>query len=301
MPDILSSPPPILLGAVPFFALLLLIELLVDYRQKHEGFETKDTLASLSMGVGNLLIGLAIKFFVLGIYWLIYDNFSLYQWDFSIWWTWVIVFFLEDFTYYWFHRISHTVRYFWASHVVHHSSQHYNLSTALRQTWTGTVSGSFVFWIWLVLIGVHPIVIGIFQSASLIYQFWIHTEKITRLPKVIELIFNTPSHHRVHHSSETKYLDKNHAGVLIIWDRMFGTFKKEENKPVYGLTSNIQSHNPIYIAFHEWLGIARDISQKNINFKQRLNYLFGPPGYSHDGSRKTSKELQSELSDERFL
>ncbi|GAB4014021.1 hypothetical protein GCM10028808_35040 [Spirosoma migulaei] len=212
--------------------------------------------------------------------------------DMTQWWAWVILFFAEDFSYYWFHRTSHSSRYFWASHVVHHSSMKYNLGTALRQTWTGNLSGAFIFWLWLPLVGFSPIAIMTMMSISLLYQFWIHTELINKFPKPIEFIFNTPSHHRVHHGSDLDYLDKNHAGVLIIWDRMFGTFELEQKRPTYGLTTNIDSHNPVRIAFHEWVSIGQDIRRAG-SIRAALGYIFGPPGWSHDGSRQTTKQLRA--------
>ncbi|GAB3919620.1 sterol desaturase family protein [Larkinella terrae] len=276
--------------AIPAFVILLLTEVIVTAIQQKDYYETKDTLSSLAMGIGNVIIGLVGKLLVLGAYSLVYE-YRFFTIDLTQWWAWVLLFFADDFSYYWFHRISHSSRYFWASHVVHHSSQKYNLGTALRQTWTGNVSGAFVFWIWLPLIGFHPAAILTMQAISLLYQFWIHTEHINNFPAVIEAVFNTPSHHRVHHGSNLKYLDKNHAGVLIIWDRFFGTFQKEEERPTYGLTKNIDSYNPVRIAFHEWAAIGRDVRQAG-SFRQVVNYLFGPPGWSHDGSRKTTRQLR---------
>jgi sterol desaturase/sphingolipid hydroxylase (fatty acid hydroxylase superfamily) len=208
------------------------------------------------------------------------------------WWMWALLLLGDDLSYYWYHRSAHSIRYFWASHIVHHSSQKYNLATALRQTWTGGITGSFVFYLWMPLLGFEPIAILFMHSVSLLYQFWIHTELIDRLPKWFEFIFNTPSHHRVHHSSEAKYLDRNHAGILIICDRMFGTFQIEEERPTYGLTVNIKSFNPLYIASHEWLAIFRDLRDYP---RYSWKYLFGPPGWSHDGSRKTSAQLREAL------
>jgi len=199
------------------------------------------------------------------------------------------LFFAEDFSYYWFHRCSHNCRYFWASHVIHHSSEKYNLGTALRQTWTGNLSGSFVFWIWLPLIGFHPLMVMTMMTINLLYQFWIHTEVIHKLPRSFEWLFNTPSHHRVHHGSNLKYLDLNHAGTLMIWDRMFGTFKAEEDRPRYGLTKNLNSFNPLKIAFHEWRQIAVDLYAAP-GFINKLKYLFSAPGWSHDGTRKTTRQ-----------
>ncbi|RYF78707.1 MAG: sterol desaturase family protein, partial [Cytophagaceae bacterium] len=253
-------------------------------------YEAKDSASSITMGIGSVIVGFVGKALALAAYTLVYQ-FRLFTIDMAQVWPWVVLFFAEDFSYYWFHRISHGSRWFWASHVVHHSSQKYNLSTAVRQTWTGTITGSFIFWLWLPLIGFSPLAIMTMQSISLLYQFWIHTELINRFPAPIEWLFNTPSHHRVHHGSDLVYLDKNHAGVLIIWDRLFGTFEPEQHRPTYGLTKNVGSYNPIRIAFHEWGDMANDVRRAG-SFRNALGYLFGPPGWSHDGSRKTTKELR---------
>jgi len=276
--------------AIPGFIILLVAEVLVTAKQQKDYYDVKDTAGSLSMGIGNVIIGLVGKVIVFGAYTLVYQ-FRLFSIDMAQVWPWVILFFADDFSYYWFHRISHQSRYFWASHVVHHSSQKYNLGTALRQTWTGNLTGAWVFWIWLPLVGFSPVAIMTMQAVSLLYQFWIHTEYINKLPAPIEFIFNTPSHHRVHHGSDLDYLDKNHAGVLIIWDRLFGTFIEEKHRPTYGLTTNINSHNPVRIAFHEWAAIGRDVSRAG-SVRNALGYIFGPPGWSHDGSRKTTRQLR---------
>ena len=277
--------------AIPGFVILLVVEVLVTAKQQKDYYDVKDTASSLSMGIGNVIIGLAGKVIVFCAYSLVY-KFRLFTVDMTHWWAWVLLFFADDFSYYWFHRISHSSRYFWASHVVHHSSMKYNLGTALRQTWTGNITGAFIFWIWLPLLGFSPVAIMTMQAISLLYQFWIHTELINKFPAPIEFVFNTPSHHRVHHGSDLDYLDKNHAGVLIIWDRMFGTFELESNRPTYGLTTNINSHNPVRIAFHEWVAIGHDIRRAG-SLRAALGYIFGPPGWSHDGSRKTTKQLRA--------
>ena len=278
--------------AIPGFVILLLAEIIATAVQQKDYYDARDTAGSLAMGIGNVVIGIVGKVVVFGAFSLVYQ-FRLFTVDMTQWWAWVLLFFADDFSYYWFHRISHGSRYFWASHVVHHSSQRYNLGTALRQTWTGNLSGSFIFWIWLPLLGFHPAAIMTMQAISLLYQFWIHTEFIHRLPAPIEFIFNTPSHHRVHHATNLNYLDKNHAGILIIWDRLFGTFQREDERPVYGLTKNIDSHNPVKIAFHEWTDMIRDLRRAG-SVRNALGYLFGPPGWSHDGSRKTTKQLRGE-------
>ncbi|WP_246452084.1 sterol desaturase family protein [Croceimicrobium hydrocarbonivorans] len=278
--------------AIPFFVAFVLLEIVLTAWRRIPTYQAKDALSSIAMGLGNVGVGFISKALIFGAYTLVYQ-FRIFTLDFS-WWMWILLFLGDDLSYYWFHRTSHNVRYFWASHIVHHSSQNYNLATALRQTWTGGLTGSFIFYLWLPLLGFHPLAILFMHSISLLYQFWIHTELIDRMPRWFEYIFNTPSHHRVHHSSDTKYLDRNHAGILIIWDRMFGTFIEEDEHPHYGLTKNIHSFNPLYIATHEWIAIFQDIRKHPKYF---WSYLFGPPGWSHDGSRKTSAQLRAEMQD----
>ncbi|MCW3464343.1 sterol desaturase family protein [Chitinophaga nivalis] len=276
--------------AIPAFVLLILLEIILTSIDQKHLYRPKDALSSIAMGLGNVFIGLFTKAIVLGVYAFVYQ-FRFFTLDF-VWWVWLLAFFADDFSYYWFHRTSHTVRFFWASHVIHHSSESYNLATALRQTWTGNISGAFLFWVWMPLAGFHPMMVMTMQAVSLIYQFWIHTELIQRLPAPIEYIFNTPSHHRVHHGSDIAYLDSNHAGVLIIWDRLFGTFTPEVQRPAYGLTSNINTHNPLRIATHEWRSIWQDIRRAK-NLREALHYAFDAPGWSADGSRKTTKQLRA--------
>lgn len=291
----------IILYAIPVFILTLAIEVFY-YRHlgKHqEHYDPKDTASSLTMGIGNVLTGFVAKILVFTALWWVYQ-FRIFEPDRARWWYWLLLFFSDDFSYYWFHRCSHKVRYFWASHVVHHSSVFYNLGTALRQTWTGNLSGSFVFYLWMPLVGFHPVDVMLMQAISLLYQYWIHTEAIGRFPRPIEWIFNTPSHHRVHHGSDIKYLDKNHGGILIIWDRLFGTFQQEEERPTYGLVHNLQTYNPFVIAFHEWRDILRDLRWAP-DFRSALAYVFGPPGWSHDGSRKTARQLQEEENKKAIL
>lgn len=283
-------PPAILYYAIPGFVLLLSLEAWFSYRENRHLYHTKDTWGSLGLGIGNVIVGFATKALIFGLFSFLYQ-FRIFDLDAGTWWFWVILFFADDFSYYWFHRISHNVNWFWASHVVHHSSRHYNLAAALRQTWTGNATGSFLFWAWLPLVGFHPIWVLFMQQVSLIYQFWIHTETVHKLPGILEWIFNTPSHHRVHHGSDLKYLDKNHGGVLIIWDRIFGSFQREEERPTYGLTTNIESYNPVVIAFKTWGDLFRQAWHSG-SVKNALRYFIQPPGWSHDGSTKTVKELR---------
>lgn len=289
--------PQIVIYAIPFFLVTLLMESYFSAKE-HKGFtETKDSLTSIALGLGNLGIGMLTKGLVWISFFYLYEHWRFFEWD-----SWsipvlVFTFFAEDFTYYWLHRYAHEIRYFWASHLPHHSSPKYNLAAALRQSWTSTISGVFLFYIWAPLLGIHPFVLFTFQQISLVYQYWIHTEYIHKMPKWFEFIFNTPSHHRVHHGIDLKYLDKNYGGVLIIWDRLFGTFQAEEEHPHYGLTKQIESYNPAKIAVYEWVNIFKDITQK-YQFKHLFKTIFGPPGWSPDGSTLTVEQMRAKVKQE---
>ncbi len=290
MPDF----PNIIHFAIPFFVLAILLELYVTTKQHIKSYKTKDTFSSLAMGIGNVLLGFISKALALLSFVYVYEHFRFFTIPVA-WWSFTLIFFLDDFAYYWFHRISHECRLFWASHVVHHSSQHYNLSTALRQTWSGGFY-TFIFWLWLPLLGFHPEMILFQMAISLLYQFWIHTEAINKLPKWFESVFNTPSHHRVHHGCNPLYLDRNHAGILIIWDKLFNTFQPEldEEKVVYGLVKNINTYNPVKIAFIEWFYMFKDVFSGKKPIISRLQYFIKPPGWKHDGSGEISDDLRKD-------
>ena len=269
----------LVLYAVPAFVFFLVLEIISFRVAAHEdemvGYETRDTATSLSMGAGSVVIGAVWGLFVIVVYAALYTITPLRMPTGDVW-PWVLLFLLDDFAYYWYHRISHEVRVFWASHVVHHSSRHYNLSTALRQTWIPMTA--LPFWAPLALLGYQPWMIFTMQSVSLIYQFGLHTERIHRFPRPIEFIFNTPSHHRVHHGTNDLYLDRNYGGMLIIWDRMFGTFEPEGEHVVYGLTTNIETHNPVRVAFHEYAAVWHDVRHAH-GARDKLGHLFGGPGW----------------------
>jgi sterol desaturase/sphingolipid hydroxylase (fatty acid hydroxylase superfamily) len=265
--------------AVPAFLLLMSLEAIADAVMRRDLYEIKDTAASLTMGIGNLLANLLAKAIQFSVFSMLH-RFAIFHIGYQ-WWAWILVFFADDCTYYWYHRISHASRFFWASHVVHHSSQRFNLSTALRQTWTGSFL-SFLFWLWLPVVGFPPALIMSIGAISLLYQFWIHTELVRSLGP-LEAILNTPSHHRVHHASNPKYIDRNHAGTLIIWDRLFRTFKAEDpgDLPRYGLTKNIHTYNPLRIPFHEWAEMCGDV-RRAPGWRNKLLYVFGNPGWRHE-------------------
>lgn len=279
--------------AVPFFVILIALELYFNYKDHKGWYEAKDTAASISMGLGSLVINFGVKAFYLLVYTYIYEHYRLFNLG-SQWWVWILLFFADDFSFYWHHRLSHEIRILWAAHENHHSSMHYNLGTALRQSWT-ELFYKYIFWIWLPFVGFQPWMILAMMSVSLAYQFWVHTEAIRRLGP-LEWIFSTPSAHRVHHASNVLYLDRNHGGILIIWDRLFGTYQKEldEEPVVYGLTKNVESFNPLVIATHEYVNIARDV-RHTTGFWNKVKRLFMPPGWSPDGSTLTAKELRANL------
>jgi sterol desaturase/sphingolipid hydroxylase (fatty acid hydroxylase superfamily) len=219
-------------------------------------YRARDTFASLGMQAGNIAMNLMMAGIVFAGLSAVYKV-RLFTISPGSPWAWAAIFFLDDFIYYWFHRISHECRFWWAAHVNHHSSQEYNLSTAVRQSWTSVIVGTWTPWIPLALLGFPPAMILAQQGFNLFYQFWIHTEAVHRMPGWFEYLFNTPSNHRVHHASNPRYLDRNYAGVLMAWDRLFGSFaaERDEEPPRYGIVKNIDTFNPIRIAFHEWVAI----------------------------------------------
>ncbi len=270
----------VLYYAIPFFVLLLVAEY-ASYRHLGDddddlGYDLRDTGTSLAMGIGNVAINVGWKLVVVAVYAALYELTPL-RLDPGNPLTWIALFFADDLAYYWFHRVSHESRVFWASHVVHHSSQHYNLSTALRQTWVPMTY--FPFWLPLPLLGFPVWMVLLAQAWSLIYQFWIHTERIKRLPRWVEGSFNTPSHHRVHHGSNHQYLDKNYGGILIIWDRLFGTWEPEGERVRYGLTTQLETFHPVRVAFHEYIALTRDVRAAR-GWRTKAQVLLRGPGWA---------------------
>ncbi|TXH26247.1 MAG: sterol desaturase family protein [Mycobacterium sp.] len=273
----------LILHAIPVFVICLVLEAL-SFRflpdDDEVGYEFRDSRTSLTMGIGNVIINIGWKLVVLAALSAAYLVAPVHlPADNPL--TWVALFVADDFVYYWYHRAHHTIRVFWASHVVHHSSEHYNLSTALRQTWTPFTA--LPFWLPLAFLGFSPWMILLQQSVSLLYQFFIHTERVGKMWRPIELIMNTPSHHRVHHGSNDQYLDTNYGGILIIWDRLFGSFRPESERVVYGLTKNIKTFNPLRVATHEYAGIWRDVRAAR-TWTHRWGYTFRGPGWSPEGA-----------------
>ena len=278
---------------LPLFFLGLVVELLIDRKQNLQLFHKQDSIASLWMMVLVVFVDILPKFAALVAFIYLHSISPLADIVQRQWWAWVLLFFLDDFAYYCMHRANHEVRLFWAGHVSHHSAIRMNFATALRQGVTERVH-KYLFWLPLPLLGFDALMIFTMISVNLFYQYWLHTELIGRLPDWYEKIFNTPSHHRVHHASNIRYLDCNHAGVLIIWDRLFGTFSQEvdNESPVYGLTTNLESHHAWHVATHEYAAIIGDVLRAS-RWKDKLRYIFYAPGWSHDGEDKRAKVLRA--------
>jgi sterol desaturase/sphingolipid hydroxylase (fatty acid hydroxylase superfamily) len=270
-----------LFAALPVFFMFVAIEAVAYAFERDEdsagrGYIAIDSRTSVAMGVGALTFSLAFKAASLVLFTALYTYVAPWQLPTDQWWTWVILFFLVDFLWYSYHRIAHRVRLVWAAHQAHHSSEYFNFSTALRQKWNQWFE--VLIWIPLPLLGMPPTLIYVMFSFNLIFQFFTHTERIDRLPRPIEFIFNTPSHHRVHHASDEIYLDRNYGGVLIVWDRLFRTFQPELHRPTYGLTTPVGTYNVLRLQFHEYAAILLDLRAAR-GWRDRLGYILGPPGW----------------------
>ena len=279
---------------LPVMFAILVVEALWSWRTQRGLYEARDFGVSVAMLLGSFLIEIVPKIVIVG--WMI----QLHEWSplrdviVQQWWAWGLLFFLDDFTYYVFHRTNHEVRFLWAGHVNHHSSEYMNFGTALRQG-VGERVYKYLFWLWLPALGFDPAMVLLMIAINLTYQFFTHTEAVRKLPRWFEAVFNSPSHHRVHHGSNVRYLDRNHGGILIVWDKLFGTFSPEaEEEPVrYGLTTNLSTRNPWTVFAHEYVGIARDASRAK-TWRDRFGVLFQAPGWSPDGPDKRAKTLRAQ-------
>ncbi|HEY9487570.1 MAG TPA: sterol desaturase family protein [Chryseosolibacter sp.] len=270
---------PIVLS-IPVFFILIGIELLVERFTHQKLYRLPDAISNISCGITSQLSGLFLKIFGIGIYQFLFEKFSFFHLDNRAWWYWVSLILLVDFAYYWAHRMSHEVNLFWGGHVVHHQSEEYNLSVALRQS-SLQVIWTFAFNLPIAFLGFHTLDFVLVAAFNTLYQFWIHTETIHKLPRWIEFIFNTPSHHRVHHGRNPKYIDKNHAGALIIWDKMFGTFQPEEEKPTYGITTPLNSWNAVWANMSHYAEMGKDL-KRIPHLRDKVKYLFMKPGWLPD-------------------
>lgn len=265
--------PELIIYAVPAIILFTAFEIIYSHRLHKKMYDGKETAGSLMTGIGNMVISLLLKTT------LIYLDVVLYNmlpWRMALnWWTLIPCILIYDFCSYWSHRISHFNRFFWSTHVVHHSAEHYNLTISFRQSWIQHFK--IIFFLPVAFIGFHPVIFFVTHQVAVLTQFWQHTACIGRLHPAIEYFLVTPSHHRVHHGTNEKYLDKNFGVIFIIWDRLLGTFQPEEETPVYGLTKNIKtSLNPLYLNFHELKDIYHDVKTAK-GFRKKMFYLFGKP------------------------
>jgi len=238
------------------------------------GYMGKDAATSLLMGAGSLITISAVKAAGFVVYVVLYTHVAPWHLSMRTWWAWVLALTGVDLAYYWYHRFTHRVRVGWAAHQAHHSSEYMNFGTALRQKWNPWFD--FFFWLPLPLLGVPPWALYVSYGFNLVYQFFVHTELVSKLPWPVELVFNTPSHHRVHHGSDPIYLDRNYAGILIVWDRMFGTFQAEFHRPTYGLTHPVGTYNLIKLQYGDYAALWRDVRSAG-SWRDRLGYLFMPP------------------------
>lgn len=283
LPEQMRDP---VLFAIPFFLLLLILEWTaarkLERLERAPGpavpgaYFARDAWTSISMGLVSVATTAGWKFIALLGYAAIYTYLAPWHLPSTRWYTWVIALLGVDLLYYSYHRAAHRVRLIWATHQAHHSSQYFNFATALRQKWNN--SGEIVAWIPLPLLGIPPWMVFASFSVNLIYQFWVHTERIDKLPRPFEFVLNTPSHHRVHHGMDPEYLDKNYGGMLIIWDRMFGTFAPELFRPHYGLTTQVDTFNVWTLQVYEYLAIARDVRSAR-GLRDRLGFIVAPPGW----------------------
>ena len=280
---------------VPMYLLFIVSEIYIGKKRQLNHYKWQDSMVSISLGIIGAAFDFGFKYLTLGVLdWCnahaIFHSNLIQVYPLM---AWGLLFIGQDFCFYWLHRAEHYNRTLWAVHSNHHSSEHYNFTVALRSS-TLQPLYRYVFYIPVAFMGFDGMSIMFMYAVNQVYQFFLHTELIGKLPKWYEAIFATPSHHRVHHASNVLYLDKNMGQVLIIWDKLFGTFQSETEPPVYGITSKIDSFNPLTVMFYEWKKLYKDVF-KSTSLLQALKYMINPPGWSHDGSSKTSKELRKDL------
>jgi sterol desaturase/sphingolipid hydroxylase (fatty acid hydroxylase superfamily) len=270
--------------AVPFFLLTILVELAalrwLDHDDNVTGYYARDAGTSMLMGLGSLVSTLIFKVGAFVVYSAVFVYVAPFHLGMHSWWSWALAVVAVDFVYYFSHRFVHRVNVGWAAHQAHHSSEYMNFATALRQKWNPWFE--FFFFLPLPFLGVAPWAIYMAFGFNLIYQFFVHTEMVGKLWRPIELVMNTPSHHRVHHGSDPEYLDKNYAGIFIVWDRLFGTFVAEKQRPTYGLTKPVETYNVLRLQYGDYAQIWRNVRAAD-RLRDRLGYLFGPPGWEPPG------------------
>lgn len=294
------TPPPFITIAIPIFFLLMGVEVLLGNIKKQKYYSFSDSIADLSTGILSQLSGIFLKAFTLLGYLYVYNHYKFFTIPFESVSGWLLAIVLWDFLYYWLHRLSHEVNILWAGHVIHHHSEEYNLIVALRQTSLGGII-SWIFFIPMALLGIHPWVFLAAGQLNLIYQYWVHTKSIQSIGVVGEYIFSTPSHHRVHHAVNPQYIDRNHGGIFIIWDRIFGTFEKEVEPPVYGIVKPLESFNPLWANFHYYIEILKMVWMAQ-GISNKIKVLFKPPGwYPGDGDKEEGYSPIPKVSPDTFI
>ena len=276
--------------AIPVYFLLIGIEIIYQRVQAVKTYRLKDAMTNINCGVISQISGAFIMVILFSMYTWVEKEWAFFNIP-VVWWAFPVAFIFFDFMYYWAHRLSHEINLFWGGHSVHHQSEEYNLTVALRQSST-QILWTFLFYLPLALCGIDPVVFISMQGVNLLYQFWIHTESIQKLPKWYEAVFNTPSHHRVHHARNPEYIDKNHAGTLIIWDKLFGTFVPEKERPQYGITRPLKSWNPLWANFAHYAAIYEDMKSVP-GIKDKLRLLVKKPGWLPEsmGGYRAVKEV----------
>lgn len=280
-----KNSPEIIMYAIPFMAFFTLLEVWHSWHENKQLYKTKESIGSTLVGLGNVLINFLIKTaLIYGAVWI----YNIVPWRMELnWWTIIPCYLLFDLCSYWSHRISHSQRFFWATHVVHHSAETYNLTVSFRLSWIQNIK--IIFFLPIAFLGFHPVIFFVTSQVSVLFQFWVHTEYIKKMHPIVEYIFATPSNHRVHHGSDEKYLDKNFAATFIFWDRLFGTYQKEEERPTYGLTTKIGNRlDPIFLNFHELNDMVKDVRAAK-GLKKKLFYIFGSPTAIHLEKLETQK------------
>ncbi len=269
--------PAYMLLAIPVFFLSMGVEWLYGYIKKKQLYRLNDSITNLMIGLGQQLWSLTTKAALFGVYVWLYDNYSFFKIP-ATWWSFLLCLVVFDFFFYWAHRWGHEMNIFWGAHLVHHQSEEYNLSVALRQSWFHNIL-AFVIFLPIPCMGFDPKIFGGAAIVHTLYQFWIHTKVVGKLHPWIEYWLNTPSHHRVHHAINPQYIDKNHAGVFMIWDRLFGTFKAEEDQReiFYGITTPLNSWNPAWANIHYYIEMIQ--KARKMIFTDKLKLIFASPGW----------------------
>lgn len=286
--------PNIIAYAAPVMISLVLLEWIISFYKKKDLYNAKDTLAATTIGIGNVIISASIKVVTFGIILFFYN---LVPWSIPpTWWSFILCLIWIDFWRYVAHRVAHENRFWWATHVTHHSSEKYNWSVSFRLGWTQHIK--IIFFVPVALTGFDPVTFLICHQIEVLYQFWIHTEYIRKLPKPIEFIFTTPSHHRVHHARNKRYIDKNYGSTFIIWDRMFGTFQPEDEQAEYGITKPVKSYNPVYLCFHEWIDLIKDL-RKCKTWKEAYWVAFSSPTKQAEKEALQKAEAEAEAEKEK--